>query len=113
VPNQRRADSRPDIDKGGGPCKRRAYQQADRNGDLEAGIFLREEDSGRPDGVEAEEAPGGHKGKREEQDAGIPTPVGRLTGRVSENERDTAHDPEDDEVRPVVLEVRVQLRAKQ
>jgi hypothetical protein len=62
--------------------------------------------------VEAEESAGCHEGQGKEQDAGIPAPVGRLTRRVTEDERHAADNPEDDEVRSIVLEVRIELRAK-
>jgi hypothetical protein len=42
-----------------------------------------------------------------------PRRFGRLTGRVAEGERDAADDSEDDEVQPVVLDVRVELLAKE
>ena len=64
---------------------------------------------GRPESVEPQEAAGRHERQREEEDAGIPTPVGRLTCRVAEAERDGAHDPEDQEVERIVLDMRVEL----
>ena len=43
----------------------------------------------------------------------IAAPVGRLTCRVAEAERDSAHDPEDHEVERIVLYMRIKLRPKQ
>jgi hypothetical protein len=40
---------------------------------------------------------------------GVAAAVRRFAGRVTEDERDGADKPEDDEVRPLVLEVRVEL----
>ena len=80
---------------------------------LKPACSLREEDAGRPDRVEDQEPAGRHEGEREEQDARVAASVGRLARGVAEDERDRADDPEDDEVRAVVLEVRVELRAQQ
>ena len=76
-------------------------------------MLLREEDRGRPDGVEPEEASGRHERQREEQDARVAAPVGRLTRGVAERDRDRADEPEDDEVELVVLDVRVELGAQE
>ena len=84
-----------------------AHEQPDGNGDLEAGVFLREEDSLRSDGVQAEEPAGRHEGEREQQHACVTAAIGRLARCVAEDESHAADHPEDDEVRPVVLEVRV------
>ena len=90
-----------------------AHEQPDRDGDLKPGILLREEDAGVPMACRPRKPPGGHEGEREQQDARVASPIGRLAGRVAEHERDAADDPEDDEVRPIVLEVRVELRPEQ
>ena len=45
--------------------------------------------------------------------AAIAAPLGRFTRGVAENECNAPHDPEDHEMRSIVLEVRVKLRAKQ
>jgi hypothetical protein len=91
-------------------AQHRAHEQADRDCNLEAGVLLREEDVLR---VESHEAAGGHERKREQQDARVSAPVGRLAGCVAEDERDAADEPEDHEVRAVVFEMRVELRATQ
>ena len=57
--------------------------------------------------------PGRHECERQQQDARVSAPVRGLAGREAEHERDAADDPEDDEVRAVVLEVRVELRPEQ
>ena len=66
-----------------------------------------------PDCVQPHEAPGRHERQRQQQDAGISPALGGLAGRESEHERDAAHDPENDEVGPVVLEVRIEPRPEQ
>ena len=71
-------------------------------------MFFREEDAGRPNSVEPEESAGGHERKREEQDAGVRASVGCLTRRVAEAECDRSHDPEDDEVERIVLDMRIE-----
>ena len=76
-------------------------------------MLLREEDRRRPDGVEPEEASGRHERQREEQNARIAAPVGRLTRGVAERDRDRADEPEDDEVELVVLDVGVELGAQE
>jgi hypothetical protein len=53
------------------------------------------------------------KGERQEQDARVAAAVCGLTRRVAERERQPADDPEDDEVRAVILEMGVELRPKQ
>ncbi len=113
VTNQPRRDPGTRVDEGRSRGEHGAHQQPHRNGDLEAGVLLREEDAGRPVGVEAQEAAGRHERQREEQDACISSPIGRLARRVAENECHGAHGPEDDEVGLVVLEVRIELRPKQ
>jgi len=72
-------------------------------------VLLREEDAGRPKSVEPKETASRHKSEREEQYAGIPAPLGRLTCRVSEAERHSAYDAEDHEVERIVLYVRIEL----
>src|SRR5919198_5028047 len=72
-----------------------------------------EEDAGRADRVQAEEPAGRHEREREEQDAGVAAPLSGLAGRVPEREREAAEGAEDEEVRAVVLEVRVELRAEE
>ena len=47
------------------------------------------------------------------RDPRVSPPLGGLAGTVAEHEREAADDPEDDEVGSVVLEVRVELPAKQ
>jgi hypothetical protein len=59
--------------------------------------------------VKRKEAACRHEGEGEEQDSGIAAAIRSLAGRVAEDEGDGADDPEDDEVEPVVLEVRVEL----
>ena len=56
-----------------------------------------------------EEAAHGHERERQEQHARVAAAVRLLSGRVAEHEREPTDDPEDDEVGPVVLEVRVEL----
>jgi hypothetical protein len=63
--------------------------------------------------VKPHETAGRHEGQGEEQDAGIPAPVGRLTRREAESERDGTHEPEEHEMKPGVHEVGVELRAEQ
>lgn len=63
--------------------------------------------------MESQETAGRHERKREEQDPGVPAPVGSLPGRIAENERHSPYDSKYDKMDPVVLEVRVKLRVKQ
>ena len=63
--------------------------------------------------MEPEEASGRHERQREEQDAGVAAPVGRLARRVAERDGDCADEAEDDEVELVVLDVRVELLAQE
>jgi hypothetical protein len=76
-------------------------------------MLLGEQDLRRSDRMEPEEATGGHEREREQQDARVTSPIGRLARRVTENECHRADDPEDDKVEPVVLDVRIEPRAKQ
>ena len=71
-------------------------------------MLLREEDAGRPDSVEPEEAARRHERQREEEDASVSASVGRLACRVAEAERDGSDDPEDHEMERVVLDVRIE-----
>ena len=113
APNQPGPDPGPDVDERGSRREDRAHEQSNRDRDLEPGVLLREEDRGRPDGVEPEEASGRHERQREEQDARVATPVGRFARGVAERDRDRADEPEDDEVELVVLDVRVELGAQE
>jgi hypothetical protein len=63
--------------------------------------------------VKREETARRHERKGQEQDACIPPLIGSLACRVADNEGHGARDPEDHEVEPVVLEVRIELRAEQ
>jgi len=111
--DQELPDLRPDVDERRAGREDRAHEQPDGDRDLEAGERSREEDVCGPDGVKPQEAPGRHEGQREQQDPRVTAAVGRFTGRVAEDERHGAGDAEDDEVQPVVLDVRVELGAEQ
>ena len=63
--------------------------------------------------MDPQEAARRHERQREQKDAGIAAPVRSLTPRVPEQKRRCARDPEDHEVEWVVLDVRVEPRAKQ
>jgi hypothetical protein len=76
-------------------------------------VVVREQDAGRPDGVKGEETARRHEREGQEQDACIPPPIGSLACRIADNEGHGARDPEDDKVKPVVLDVRIELRAEQ
>ena len=82
--NQLRPDPGTDVDERRRTRKDSAHEQPDGNGDLKAGIFLREQNPSRPDGVEAEEAARRHEGQREQQDACVATSIGRFASRVAE-----------------------------
>ena len=82
-----RRDSGTDVDERRAEREHGAQEQADGNGDLEPRVFLGEEDLGRPDGMEAQEAAGRHERQREQEDAGIAAPVRGLARRVPEEER--------------------------
>ena len=77
------------------------------------GCSSREEDVGRAQRMQAEEAASGHEREREEQDACVAAPVGGLPRRVAEGERDRADESEDDEVQSVVLEMGVEVRPEE
>ena len=111
--DQDRRDPGTDVDERRADGEHRAHEQAHGNGDLEPRVLLGEEDLGRPEGMEPQEAAGRHERQRQQEDAGIAAPVRGLAGRVPEEERHCAHDPEDHEVERVVLDVRVEPRAKQ
>jgi hypothetical protein len=90
-----------------------AHEETDEDRDEKPRVFLLEENARGPEGVKAEEAARRHERQREQQDPCVPAPVGRLTGGVAEGECDASGDPEDDEVQPVVLDVRVELLAEE
>ena len=106
-------EARTHVDERRRGCEERAHEQADRDRDLEAGPALREEDALRSEGMEAHEAARRHERQREEQDARVAAPLGRLARRVAERERDPAREAEDQEVRLVVVELGVELRAEE
>jgi hypothetical protein len=113
VANHQRRQLRPDVDER--RCRREdgAHEQPYRDGDLEAGVVLGEQDPGRSEGMEAHEAARRHERERQEKDACVPAPLGRLTGGEAESERNGAHEPEEHEVEPGVDEVGVELGTKQ
>jgi hypothetical protein len=113
VPDHEWRDLGADVDERRSCREDGTHQQPHRNGDLKACVVVREPDAGRPDGVKREETAGRHERKGQEQDACIPPPIGSLACRVTDNEGHGARDPEDDKVKPVVLEVRIELRAEQ
>ncbi len=113
VADHRRCDARPEVDEGRAGREDGAHHQPDRDGHLEAGTVVGEEDVGGSQGVEPEEAAGGHEGEREQEDAGILAPVGSLPRRVADHEGERAGEPEDEEVEPVVLEVRIEARPEE
>ena len=113
APNQLRPDPRTDVDEGGCPPQRprsRAGRPGSRPGNRRAPA-RRGSWASRWRG--AQEASGRHEGQREQEDASIAAPLGRFTRCVAENERHAPDDPEDHEMRSIVLEVRVELGAKQ
>ena len=73
-------------------------------------MLLAEEDLGRAQRMQAEEAARGHDREREEQDACVLPAVGGLSCRVAEDERDGTDESEDEEVQSVVLEMGVEAR---
>ena len=111
--DQDRGDPGTDVDERRAEGEHGAHEQAHGNGDLESRVLLGEEDLGRPDGMEAQEAAGRHERQREQKDAGIAAPVRGLARRVPEEERRCAHDSEDHEVERVVLDVRIEPRAEE
>ena len=111
--NQPRREVGPEVDERRRSREERAHEQPHRDRDLEAGAALREEDALRSEGVEAHEAARRHERQRQEQDAGVSAPLGRLARRVAERERDPADDAEDQEVRLVVVELGIELRAEE
>ena len=111
--HQPRAELGPQVDERRANGEERGHEQPDRNRDLEAGAALGEEDADRAERVQAHEAPGRHERQRQEQDAGVPAPVGGLAGRVAEGDRDAADGAEDEEVRLVVVELGVELLPQQ
>jgi hypothetical protein len=113
VAHQPGRDPRPDVDEGRAGREDSGRQEPHRNGDLEAGVLLPEEDAGRPERMEPHEAAGGHEREREEQDTGVAAPIGSLARRIAEQERESADESEDDEMGAVVLEMGIELRAKQ
>jgi hypothetical protein len=91
--------------------KDRADQEADRNRNLKPRQVVSEENAGRSDGVQAKEPAGRHEREREKQHARVAASICSLPGGVAQRKRQGADEPEDDEVSPVVLEVRVELFA--
>jgi hypothetical protein len=63
--------------------------------------------------MQAHESARRHEREREEEHPRVAAPVRRLPRRIAEDERDGADDAEDHEVRAVVLEMRIELSAKQ
>jgi hypothetical protein len=113
VAHRQPAEVRPHVDECRGCREPRADQQADRDRDLEARVVVREEDALRPERVEPHEASGRHEGEREEEHSRVSTAFCRLARGKAEHERDRADHSEQHEMHPVVLEVRVELRAQQ
>ena len=113
MPDQRRCEARTEVDEGRAGGEDRTDHQPDRDRDLETGTVAGEEDVGGAQGVEPEEAPGRHEREGEQEHAGVAAPICRLARRVAEHERERAREPEDDEVEPVVLEVRVEARPEE
>ena len=81
--------------------------------DLEARVLRLEENLVRADGVQQHEAAGRHEREGEKKDARVGAALGGLAGREPEREREPAGQAEDQEVRAVVLDVRVELLAEQ
>ena len=109
VAHHPRPELGPHVDERRACGEERAHEEPDRDRDLEAGAALGEEDAGRPEGVQAHEPPGRHERERQEQHASVSATVGRLPGRIAECERDPADGAEDEEVRLMVVPLRVEL----
>jgi hypothetical protein len=92
--------------------ERRRHEQPDGDRNHEARVLLREEHLLGAECVQAQEAARRHEGERQEQHACVAAPVRRLAGGIAEDEGEAADEPEDDEVRPVVLDMRIELRAQ-
>lgn len=111
--NHERRDLWADVDERRSRREDGTHQQPHRNGDLKACVVVREQDAGGPDGVKREETARRHERKGQEQDACITPPIGSLACRIADNEGHGTRDPEDGKVKPVVLEVWIEMRAKQ
>jgi hypothetical protein len=113
VAHHERRELRTQVDERRSCREDRAQQQPDGDGDFEARVVGREKDALCADRVQPHEAAGGHERQRQEEDAGVAAPVRRLPCRITEAERHRPDEAEEDEMEPVVLQVRVELPAEQ
>ena len=79
------------------------FEEADRRGDLEAGVLPGEQDSRRGERVQDEVAGGGEKRKPDQEHAGVGAPRGRLGEQEAEREGEGADQHDEPEVRRMVL----------
>ena len=114
MPDQRRREARAQVDERRAGGEDRADHQPDRDRDLETrdGRCVKRM-SGVPRAWRPRKPPVAMKARESRSTRASPAPIGGLARRVAEDERERAREPEDDEVEPVVLEVRVELRPEE
>jgi hypothetical protein len=113
VADHQRGELRTEVHERGGGAEHCRQQQADGDGDVEAGPLLHEQDAGGPDGVQQQELAGAQEREREQQHARVTSPVCRLAGGVGQAGGAGTHGQEQHEVQPRVGEVGVQVGAHQ
>ena len=92
---------------------RRGEHEPDRRRDHEAEVRLVEENAGRRQCVQGEEAGGREERERDEVDAPVAAPPGRDAGRIGEDGVQRGGDEHEPEVRRVVLPVDVRSRRRE
>ncbi|MGI8523393.1 MAG: hypothetical protein ACR2K3_08810 [Nocardioides sp.] len=97
------------VDERGSRTEHGGEQQPHRDGDVEAGPLLHEQDARRTAGVQEQELTGREEGQRQQQHACVTSAVRGVARRVGQTGGERAHGHEQDEVEARVGEVRVEV----